>query len=37
MKKVFEAIKTVCEKITGNYAPWWVVPLSVVVVLAIVL
>lgn len=37
MKKVFEAFQTFCTFMTGGYAPWWAVPVSAVVVLAILL
>lgn len=37
MKEAFEAFKAACEKITAGTAPWWCVPLSVAVVLAIIL
>ena len=37
MKNVFETFKAWCERVTGGFAPWWAVPLSAVVVLAILL
>lgn len=35
-KTWFETIKAFCESLTGGYAPWWVVPIAAVVILAIV-
>lgn len=35
-KTWFETVKGWSEAITGGYAPWWVVPVAVVVFLAII-
>lgn len=37
VKEKFEEFKAFCEKLTGGKAPWWVVPVAVVVVLAILI
>ncbi len=36
MAENWEAFKAFCEKLTAGYAPWWVVPVALVVVLAVV-
>jgi hypothetical protein len=36
-KEIFESVKAFCEKLTGGKAPWWVIPVGVVVILAIIL
>ena len=34
--ELLNKFKTFCEGITAGYAPWWVVPVAIVVVLAVV-
>lgn len=37
IQAAYEAVKAFCEKITGDKAPWWIIPVGVAVLIVIII